>query len=386
MAGLFYVAIRMLIGDKLKYYGLVAGLAFSSFLIAQQASIFTGYAARTTAWLKDTAAADLWIMDPQVEFTEDSKSMSLSVLNRVRGVDGVAWAVPMFKGYVKMRLPEGSLHQVRVIGIDDASLIGGPPTIVEGALTDLRQDKALLVDEADLQSTLLLKRAQDPRPLQIGDVVTMNDSEARIAGVFQRTKEFFWEPMVYTTFSRAIQMAPQERKMLTYVLVQVKPGESAEVVAERIEVTTGMSAHTAEQFQELTLWYTLEKTGILINFGITIGLGFIIGVLVSGQLLYNFVLDNTRFFGTLKAMGTPNKVIVRMVMLQAFLAGAVGYGIGLGIAGVGGFFLGEGALAFRMTWQIPVFGLVSIILCCVAAGSLSILRVLRIEPAIVFKA
>jgi uncharacterized membrane protein len=82
---------------------------------------------------------------------------------------------------------------------------------------------------------------------------------------------------------------------------------------------TGMKAHTAEQFQELTLWYTLQKTGILINFGITIGLGFIIGVLVSGQLLYNFVLDNTRYFGTLKAMGTPNRVIVRMVMLQAAL-------------------------------------------------------------------
>jgi len=376
----------MLIGDKPKYYGLVAGLAFSSFLIAQQASIFTGYASRTTAWLKDSAVADLWIVDPQVEFTEDTKSMSLSVLNRVRGVDGVAWAVPMFKGHVNMRLPEGSLHQVRVIGVDNASLIGGPPIMVEGALSDLRQDKALLVDEAELQSTLVLKRALDPRPLRIGDTVSMNDSEARVVGIFRRTKEFFWEPLVYTTFSRAIQMAPQERRMLTYVLVRLKPGESAEVVAGRIEAATSMKAYTAEQFQELTLWYTLEKTGILINFGITIGLGFIIGVLVSGQLLYNFVLDNTRYFGTLKAMGTPNKVIVRMVMLQAALAGAVGYGIGLGIAGVGGFFLGDGGLAFRMTWQVPVFGLVSVVLCCIVAGTLSVLNVLRIEPAIVFKA
>jgi putative ABC transport system permease protein len=386
MARLSYVAVRMLIGDKLKYYGLVAGLAFSSFLIAQQASIFTGYASRTTAWLRDSAAADLWIVDPQVEFTEDTKSMTLSMLNRVRGIDGVAWAVPMFKGYVKMRLPEGSLHQVRVIGIDDASLIGGPPTMVEGALTDLRQDKALLVDQADLQSTLVLKRAGEPRPLRTGDTVSMNDSEARVVGIFRRHKEFFWEPMVYTTFSRALQMAPQERKMLTYVLARVKPGENPEVVAEHIEATTGMKAYTAEKFQELTLWYTLQKTGILINFGITIGLGFVIGVLVSGQLLYNFILDNTRYFGTLKAMGTPNKVIVRMVMLQAALAGAVGYGIGLGIAGIGGFFLGDGDLAFRMTWQVPVFGLVSIVLCCIIAGTLSILRVLRIEPAIVFKA
>jgi putative ABC transport system permease protein len=78
---LWYIAIRMLIGDKLKYYGLVAGLAFASFLIAQQASIFTGYSTRTTAWLNDTQGIDLWIMDPQVEFTEDSKPMSSTMVS-----------------------------------------------------------------------------------------------------------------------------------------------------------------------------------------------------------------------------------------------------------------------------------------------------------------
>lgn len=382
---LWYIAIRMLLGDKLKYFGLVAGLAFASFLIAQQASIFTGYSTRTTAWLEDTQGIDLWIMDPQVEFTEDSKPMSLSILSRVRGIDGVAWAVPMFKGYIKMRLPDGDLRQTRVIGIDDETLIGGPPHMVEGRLGDLRQDKAIFLDQAELQESFQLDHVKPPRVLQVGDVVSMNDSEARIAGIFRRTKEFFWEPMVYTTFSRALQMAPQERKMLTYVLAKVKAGESPTLVAERVQSATGMMAYTAEEFKNLTLWYTLEKTGILINFGITIGLGFIIGVLVSGQLLYNFILDNVRHFGALKAMGATNLMISKMVMLQALLAGAVGYGIGLGFAGVGGLFLGDGGLAFRMTWQIPVFGAVSIGICCLAAGLLSVMRVFRIEPAIVFK-
>jgi len=382
---LWYIAIRMLIGDKLKYYGLVAGLAFASFLIAQQASIFTGYSTRTTAWLNDTQGIDLWIMDPQVEFTEDSKPMSLSILSRVRGVDGVAWAVPMFKGYIKMRLPDGDLRQTRVIGIDDETLIGGPPEMVEGELGDLRQDKAIFLDQAELEGSFRLDHVTPSRVLQVGDVVSMNDSEARVAGIFRRAKEFFWEPMVYTTFSRARQMAPQERKMLTYVLAKGKAGESPTQVAEQVRNATGMMAYTADGFRELTLWYTLEKTGILINFGITIGLGFIIGVLVSGQLLYNFILDNVRHFGALKAMGATNLMIAQMVMLQAFLAGAVGYGIGLGFAGAGGFFLGDGGLAFRMTWHIPVFGAVSIVLCCLAAGLLSVMRVFRVEPAIVFK-
>jgi len=101
------VALKMLVGDKLKYIALVAGVAFAALLITQQASIFNGFSLQIGAWIRDTAVADLWVMDDQVMFDNDFKPMSDTALQKVRGVDGVKWAVPMYKNYLRVRLPDG---------------------------------------------------------------------------------------------------------------------------------------------------------------------------------------------------------------------------------------------------------------------------------------
>lgn len=381
------IALQMLVGDKLKYLSLVAGLAFAALLVTQQSSIFTGYALRVASWVRDTDhAADLWVMDPQAEFTEANKPMLDTALNRVRSVQGVAWAMPIHKGYVKARLPDGTLATVRVIGIDDATLIGAPPQMVEGELSDLRRDRAVFMNADDAAKNLLLKRAAPPRPLRVGDSFSINDHEVTIVGSYRATPEFFWEPVFYTTYSRAIAIAPQERKKLSFVLVKVRPGEERAAVARRIADVTGLKVLTGREFAWETTDYILQKTGILVNFGLTIGLGFIIGALIAAQTLYTFVLENLRHFAAIKAMGATNATIVRMVLLQVAVAGVIGYGIGVGAACLTGLLFSRHGLAFEMPWQIPVLGAIAILGCCLGAGMISLVRVMRMEPAIVFKA
>jgi putative ABC transport system permease protein len=383
-----FVALKMLVGDRLKYISLVAGLAFAALLVTQQASIFTGYALRTGAWIRDTGVADLWVMDEQVEFTEDNMPLLDTALNRVRGVPGVEWAVPMYKGHLKARLPDGTLTNVRVIGLDDATLVGGPPEMTQGELVALRQDRAVLINEAQAADGLLLMRGlpgEGPRPLRVGDTLSLNDHEAVVAGTYRATPEFFWEPVLYTTYTRALSMAPRERKLLSFVLVKVRPGEPVADVARRIGETTGLKALTGDEFESVTMDYVLAKTGILVNFGITIALGFVIGVLVAGQTLFTFIIENTRHFAAIKAMGAGTATLVRMVVLQVGAAGLVGYGVGLGGACVTGILFSRAGLAFQMPWQIPVFGAAAILTCCVVAALLSLSRVLRLEPAVVFK-
>ena len=382
------IALRMLLGDRLKYAGLVAGLAFASLLITQQASIFAGFTSRVGSWIRDTAQADLWIMDPEVEFTEDRKAMLETSLLRVRGIDGVAWAVPMYKSYVPVRLADGTRKVVRLIGIDDATLTGGPPVMVEGQLSALKQDRAILVDAEDLADGMRLRRGlggEAPRPLRVGDRLDINDHEAIVAGTFRSTTEFFWDPVLYTTYTRALSMAPPERRSLTYVMARVQPGTDPLEVAARIEKATGLRALTAGGFEAVSRKFILEQTGILANFGITIALGFVIGVLVAGQLLYNFVLDNSRAFASMKAMGATHGLLVRMVGMQVLFAAVVGFGLGVGGAAASGWALAKSGLAFHMVWQVPVFGGLAILLCCSIAALISILRVLRLEPAAVFK-
>ncbi len=379
-----FVALKMLVGDRLKYVALVAGVAFAALLITQQASIFTGYALSTGAWIRDTSSADLWVMDEQVEFTEDFKPLSEMALQRVRGVAGVAWAVPLYKNYLRTRLPDGTLVQTRVVGLDDATLVGGPPTMVEGSMIDLRKDRAVFINADQAASSLRLKRS-DGRPLAVGDRISINDHEAIVAGTYRATKEFFWEPVLYTTYSRALSWAPAERKVLTFVLVKAAAGQDVAEVAKRIERETGFQAHTNDEFERQTMADILDKTGILINFGITIALGFVIGLLVAGQTFYTFILDNLKHFGALKAMGASNWTVLRMLCVQVVVVGSIGYGLGLGGASLTGILFARGGLAFQMPWTIPVVGGLAVMICCLAAGGLGMIRVLRLEPSVVFK-
>lgn len=381
-----FVALKMLVGDRLKYLALIAGVSFAALLITQQASIFAGYTLRTGSWIRETTAggADLWVMDPQVEFSEAPKALSDTALQRVRGVSGVAWAAPLYKGWLDCRLPDGTKKRVRLIGIDDATLAAGPAQMVEGKLEDLRRDRAIIVNVDDAASTLALGRAGG-RPLRVGDRLDVNDNESVVIGTYRASKEFFWEPVVYTTYTRALTYAPRERRLLSYVLVKVAPGADAAEVARGIERATGLEAHTGKQFEWITADYVLKKTGILINFGMTIGLGFVIGLLVAGQTFYTFVLDNLRHFAALKAMGAGDLTVLKMMCLQVLAVGGIGYGIGVGGASLTGAAFQAIGLAFQMHWLIPVVGGAAVIACCLAAGGLGMIRVLRLEPSVVFK-
>lgn len=386
-----WVAIRMLMGDRLKYIGLVAGLAFATMLITQQASILMGMARQTQTFIQETAesgGADLWVMDPQVNFSEDAKPLQDTALYRVRGIDGVEWGVPLYKGWLKGQLPDGTLLTVIVVGVDDATLIGAPLRVIGPArVEDLRRDRAIFVDAQDMGTKLRLTRLRTgPRPLRVGDTISINDREGIVTGTHRSSPSFFWDPVVYTTYSRAIAMAPPERRLLNFVLAKVKPGYDVADVQRRIEDATGMVARRTEEFKLVTSGYILEKTGILINFGLAVGLGLVIGLLVAAQTLYNFTVDNLRHFGALKAMGASNLKLVRMMLVQVSTVGAIGYGVGLGAACLLGIVIVRTDLAFLMTWHIPVFAAVALGGILALSGALSMARVLRLEPAVVFKA
>jgi len=382
-----FVALSMLMGDRLKYFGLLVGIAFSAMLITQQAGILVGLASQTGSFIRDTSQGDLWIMDDQVRFSQDTLPLQDTILTRVRGVDGVRWAVPMYQEFLRARLSDGTRMTCILVGLDDATLMGAPPEMGQGVLADLRRDRAVIVDEEALATKMALKRTTEGRTeMRLGDRLDINDHEVEVVGTYKSSKSFFWEPVIYTTYSRAVAMAPQERRVLTYVIVKAAPGVDLADLAARIERTTGLAARTNDDFMQLTADYILKETGILVNFGLAVGLGFLIGVVLCGQMLYNFTIDSLRYYGSLKAMGATNLTRVRMVLVQVIIVGLLGYGIGVGMASVLGNIVADGGLAFKLVWQIPVLSGVAILSICALAGVVSLVRVLKLEPAIVFKA
>lgn len=385
---MYYTALKMLMGDRSKYFGMVMGLTFASFIMTQQPAIFTGLMARTFSFITDLGQPDIWVMDPKVQFIDDIKPMQDTELYRVRGVEGVEWAVPLYKGLLKARLENGNFQTCIVVGLDDATLIGGPAVMIEGRLEDLRRAEGVIVDIDGAQTKLAkapVRAGDKPAPLQLGDVLELNDRRATVVGIARVTRTFQSQPVIYTTYTRAIGFAPRERKLLSFVLVKARAGEDLQALTARIRKATGLAAYTRDEFKMLTVQYFMKNTGIPINFGMAVLLGFIIGAAVAGQTFYNFTLDNLRQFGVLKAMGTGNGMLLRMILLQATVVGTIGWGLGVGAAALFGYVFRDGVLAFKFPWQLLVISGGAVTLICIFAALLSILKVIKLEPAIVFK-
>ena len=163
-------------------------------------------------------------------------------------------------------------------------------------------------------------------------------------------------------------------------------GFTATQAARAIERETLLKAYTEAEFKSATVRWFFANTGIPASFGTTIILGFIVGIAVSGQTFYSFVLENLRHLGALKAMGASNGLLARMLMLQALTVGMIGYGLGVGLTTLFGLaVVKSGQPPFEMPYQLPLFTFAVIVIICLFAAMLGIRKIYKLEPAVVFR-
>src|SRR5262249_32179543 len=377
-----WIALKMLTGNRAKYYAIIFGVSFAVMLMSQQLAIFTGLMRNTASQIRDLQGADIWVMDPSVQFVDDLKPLADGDLYPVRGVLGVSWAVRLYKGLARASFPEGKgrFKQFVLLGLDDATFVGAPPEMLVGSLADLRQADAVIIDAAGY------RYLWPGAPLAVGRTFEMNDRRAVIVGICKASPTFQTFPIAYTRYSQAIRYVPPERRVMSFVLAQGASGIPVADICRRIREATGLQAVPRAQFARMTIDYYMKRTGIPINFGITVLLGFILGCAIAGQTFSTFVLENLSQFGALKAMGVTNTRIVGMVLVQALVVGAIGYGVGVGLAAAFGELARTGSrLAFYMAWQIPVATAAAVLVIVLLSSLLSIRRVLVLEPAVVFR-
>lgn len=377
-----FIAIRMLTADRSKYLGLIFAIAFCTFLLQNQTSIFAGILKRTGSQIADITDASVWVMDPKTEYFEQTKALKDTDLLRVRGVDGVAWAVRLFKGNPVAKTESGKYAVSIMIGIDDATLIGAPRKMLLGRWQDLRRPDSVIVDRAGYR---LLYPGE---PERLGRSIELNDHRVTIIGISDAAAPFLSFPVMHARYSEAVQFQGQERKQLSYVIAKPVAGVTPEELCRRIERATALRARTTDEFRWDCIRYYLRNTGIPVNFGITIAIALVVGTVVAGQTFYLFTIDNLRQFGTLKAIGVADRTLVGMILLQGLMAGAIGFAIGTGMeATFVEIFLRK--LATRgliVLWQNVAITAGCILFVVVLASWLSIRRVLKLEAAAVFRA
>lgn len=392
---MIYLAIKMLVGDRTKYFGVIVGVLFTTFLMAHLLSMFSGLIVRTYALIVDIPEADVWVMDPAVEYVDEIASLPSTAVDRTRSVEGVDWAVPIFTGTLRVRMLSGQFRAVEVIGIDDATLIGAPRDMIEGSPEDLRRADAVIADrtsaDAMLRQPLTAASRGVPdgnvptRPLAVGDELTINDHRVVVEGFARITPRFLLRPTMYMTYSHATSISPPERNLLSFVIVHAKAGAAPAELARRIEAETGFRARTAAEFRSDTAWYVSINGGVVIRIGLMVGIATMVGIVMTALLLYLFTVENLRYYATLKALGAVNGKIVTMVAAQALACGVTGFSLGIGASAMLGLMMNRVNQPYLLIWPTIIATGLVVLFVCLCAGTLSSLKVIRLEPGIVFR-
>ncbi len=377
-----FIAWQMLTGDRAKYVGLIFAVAFSTFLMSHQTSIFCGLMNRTRSQILDVRDASIWVMDPKTQYLDEVKNLADQDLYRVRGVSEVQWAVPLLKSTTRAKLPgDGRFRAVILMGLDDSTLVGAPQSMALGTMDGLGQPDSIIIDRVGYKFFF------PNEPVVLGKQLEINDRMVRIVGICNSSAPFVNLPVVYARYSLAQNMVGRERNLMSFVVARPRPGISDEQASRAISLKTGLRAVSASTFGWETIWYYIRNTGIPINFGITVAIALVVGTVVAGQTFYLFVLENLRQFGALKAIGVTNWRITGMVLLQAFVVGSIGYC--LGIAMTAAFFeLTKDNLDLRGFYLLPeIMGLVAaaVLVIILLASAVSVRRVAVLEPAVVFR-
>ena len=384
---MFRLALMMLTNERGKFLGIVAALSFTALMMAQQPSVFLGILSRATALIDDIPSVDLWVMDPNVQYSDDSKPLQDAQLYRVKGISGVQWATPLYVGMIQARLSDGNFRNCILYGIDDATFIGGPAKMVQGNIADLRTSDGVIVDEASAKGVLAQTASgEQSAQLGVGSTLELNDLRASIVGLHGGSPNFQSQPVIYTTYNRVKRFKPSDRKLLSFILVKLQPGAVSAQVVRDIRHYTGLAAYTKAEFSSMSSNYFLFRTGIFLNFGTSALISFLIGGTIAGQTFYNFTMDHLRYFGVLKAMGASNSLLFAMIALQMVCAGAIGFGIGIGIVTFFGVVVQGKEIAFNLNYWIVGGSGLAILLLSLGAAALSSRPVRRLEPAAVFRA
>jgi putative ABC transport system permease protein len=392
------LALKMLVGDRTKYAGLLFGITFTSFLVTFAFSYFCGFMTRGFALIAENPLADVWVMDPAVESAEQTTNLPDSALVRVRSIEGVLSAVPLALATSEARFPNGRFQPFQVICADDATLFGVPALKNGASPTVLHAPDAVIVDPGGTVGKLgtpVLKADQWPygephlraptRELTVGDELLINDHRVVVRARSDALPRFPPRPLLYTTFSNCSRILPPERHLLTFVLATSAPGVSPRELATRIHARTGFKARSSDDFKADTVRWFLINSEDVGDIAAMLSLAMSVGFGVTGVMLYMFTTESLKQYAVLKAMGATSKLLLAMILVQAGLCALLGTGLGLGLCGIiGQIAVTEADYPFRMMWFTPVAAVVMVTLVSIVAAAISARPVLKLEPGVVF--
>lgn len=375
--GILRIAYKLLVNDRGKFTALLIGIGCAVFLMVQMTSMFAGILNRSSSTVHNVGAS-MWVMDPAVNTVQNTVPVPDYLLDAVRSMPGVRYAVPLYSGGALVKLRSGVYQSVTVLGLDDTTLIGRP-ALEQGNITDIYAESGfIVVDDAEYDKL--------ERPA-IGTEFELNDHRGVIVGIARvNSNGLFGVPTLYTTYSRAIEYIPTTRFTTSFILVEPKDAAAVPDI-QRAVARLGYVALTAQEFDDRIVRFYTFRTGVGINILLMTAIAFVVGLSISGQTFYSFILENLEKFGALKAIGAKGRELVWMILFQAAFTSLTGYGIGVGLCTLtmGVTRLRVKDFAATLTFSNLALAFAMVVVIAGISSYIGVRKVLTIEPFDIFR-
>lgn len=297
-------------------------------------------------WLIENTATDLWVVERGRggPFNEASR-LPLEAWKSVAATPGVAGASPLVIYTAQRALAPGREQQFTVIGYDVFGGLGGPGRIAEG--------RAIQAAHHELVADRKLG-------LRLGERVPLSGDEYTVVGVAAGAVDASGNPLIYlslpdaqkvqfeqddraVTAARAATLQRLERAgyvgvqadrllplvssapaQVNAVLVRLVPGADRAAVAAHIREGLHFNVYTTEEERTLMLEGRLRRiSGVL---GLFRSLLVAVSIVIIALIVYVLTIEKIKSIATLKLIGAPNRVIVRLIMEQSMALTLASFG------------------------------------------------------------
>lgn len=369
------LARKILLHDRIKFTVAAAGVSISVMLVLVQIGLYLGFM-QNASNLIDHSTADVWVTGEGSENFDFSSPIDERAYYRVASAPGVARAERLLLSFGQFRLADGGTQGVQVVGLDPGSRMLRPWHVIAGDAGRIGEPGAIVTD---------ITEAPKLKVRTVGGQHEIFGARAQVVALTRGIRSFTTSPFVWTDLdsARAFTRFPDDR--FNFVMVKAAPGVDPEALAARLSTLPDLDAYTTPRMSERARSYWSSRTGVGAGFFTTAALGVIVGLVVVGQILYNGTLEHLREYGTLKAMGARNSAILRVIVYQALISALVGFVLGGGLAIAAQRAMVAANLTVLLTPTLVVgTAILTAVMCC-AAALLSVVKVLRLDPASVFK-
>jgi len=374
------IAMRNLFHDKHKLLLAVVGILFSVVLVTLQFGLFIN-AIHNASGLIDNSGADIWIMQEGTRNIDMSEVISNRRYYQAITTPGVAWAERLIVHWCPWKLPDGQQSTIEIVGIEPNSRLNLPWGMAEGRREEMFDENGIIIDQRERN-----RFSSKGRRLAINDQTEISYRKARVAGFSEGVGTFTMAPYVFTSFKQARDYAHMKPGEIKYVVLKAESGVSQEELRDRLRQSmTGVDIYTAPEFAFITRWHWMIHTGVGLGILVGTGLSLIVGVVIVGQTMYSATIERLKEYGTLKALGMSNMSVASIIVRQAVVTGLIGYVIGTVLAYQIGGKLPEYNVPVEVPFSAMALMFVITVGMCILASVTSIIRVFRLEPAIVFR-